>query len=152
MEDQINYLVDTNVWLELLLNQEQAEIVKEFFNTVPSKNLSISDFSLHSIGVILNRLKKIDIFVDYINDLFSIGYVSCLNLETLDNLEISKLITEKKLDYDDSYQAVVSQKYDIQIVTFDVDFKKCGIKTLSPKEAIEKYKKITTVSNKRHIP
>jgi len=142
MENQINYLVDTNIWLESLLDQEQAEIVKKFLDTIPSNNLSISDFSLHSIGVILNRLKKLNVFDDFVNDLFSTGNVACLNLEPIDNLEVSKLIKSKGLDYDDSYQVIVSQKFEIQIVTFDGDFKEKGFKTLSPKEAIEKFKKI----------
>jgi len=142
MENQINYLLDTNVWLELLLDQTQAEIVKELLNFVPSENLYISDFSLHSIGVILHKLRKISIFDDFITDLFSNGNVTCLNIEPLDNLEISKLITSKSLDYDDSYQAIVSRNFNIHLVTFDKDFKKSGVKSISPKEAIEKYKKL----------
>lgn len=141
MENQINYLLDTNIWLERLLDQEHAAIVKKLLDAIPSNNLLISDFSLHSIGVILNRLKKLSVFDDFVNDLFSTGYVTCLNLEPIDNLKISKLIKEKGFDYDDSYQVLVSQKYDIQIVTFDGDFKEKGIKTLSPKEAIEKFKR-----------
>ena len=136
----MNFLVDTNIWLERILEQEQSEIVKEFLNTVPSINLSISDFSLHSIGVILFRLDRINIFDDFINDLFSEGFVTCLSVEPLENLDITKLISKNKLDYDDSYQSVIAQKYNIQIVTFDKDFKKNHIKTLSPNEAIKKYK------------
>ena len=142
MENQINYLVDTNVWLERLLEQEQAETVKEFLDTIPSSKLYLSDFSLHSIGVILDRLEKIEVFNEFINDLFLNNTVACLSIEPYENIEISKLITDKELDYDDAYQAVVSKKYEIEIVTFDKDFKKSGIKTLSPKEALENYKKI----------
>ncbi len=140
MENQINYLVDTNLWLERLLDQEQAETVKEFLDTIPSDNLYLSDFSLHSIGVILDRLEKIALFNNFISDLFLDGNVSCLGIEPLDNIDVSKLITDKNLDYDDAYQVAVSQKYNIEIVTFDKDFKKSGIKTLSPNEALEKYK------------
>jgi len=141
MENQINFLVDTNIWLELLLGQEQVEAVKDFLNTIPSGNLFISDFSLHSIGVILHRLGKIELLDDFVTDLFSVGYVTCLGIDPLDNLEISKLIITKKLDYDDAYQVIVSNKYNALIVTFDKDFKKSGIKSLSPKEATIKYRK-----------
>jgi len=141
MENQINFLVDTNVWLERLLEQEQSELVKEFLEIVPSENLSISDFSLHSIGVILTRLERLNILDKFIHDLFSNGDVSCLSLEPVENINVSNYIKEKKLDFDDSYQFVISKKFDIQIVTFDKDFRKSGIKTLTPKEAIEKFKK-----------
>lgn len=79
MENPINFLVDTNVWLERLLNQEQTDVVKDFLTTIPSENLSISDFSLHSIGVILTRLNEQEVFDVFITDLFSIGLVSCLS-------------------------------------------------------------------------
>jgi len=47
-------LVDTNIFLEILLKQEKSEACKSFL----SKNkgaINISDFTLHSIGVILFR-------------------------------------------------------------------------------------------------
>ncbi len=142
MENPINFLVDTNIWLERLLEQDQSDIVKVFLETIPSENLSISDFSLHSIGVILTKLERFDIFDKFILDLFSNGDVSCLSIKPLENINVANYIKEMSLDFDDSYQFVISQKFEIQIVTFDKDFKKRGIKTLTPKEAIEKFKKM----------
>ncbi len=49
------FLVDTNIWLELLLEQERAGEVRRFLDALPSDQLAISHFSLHSIGVILGR-------------------------------------------------------------------------------------------------
>jgi len=46
------YLVDTNIFLEVILGQEKKEACKNFLNTHIGY-LYISDFSLHSIGVIL---------------------------------------------------------------------------------------------------
>ena len=46
------YLIDTNIFLEVLLTQEKKETCKKFLDE-NIKNLYISDFSLHSIGVIL---------------------------------------------------------------------------------------------------
>ncbi len=141
MEGKMNYLVDTNVWLELLLDQENTNIAKEFFSKIPSANLCITDFSLHSIGVILDRFGKMSLFFDFVNDLFVKGNVSCLGIAPLENIELSRMISEHNLDFDDSYQVIVSQKYSIHFVTFDKDFKKRGIKAISPKEALLMYKK-----------
>lgn len=46
----MNYLVDTNIWLERMLDQERAADVAEFLNRVPADQLCLTDFSLHSIG------------------------------------------------------------------------------------------------------
>jgi uncharacterized protein len=52
------YLVDSNVWLELLLEQERADDVRQFFQVVEARYLSLTEFSLYSIGIILTRLNK----------------------------------------------------------------------------------------------
>ncbi len=57
------YLVDTNIWLERLLDQEKSEVVGKFLDYVSSAQLSITDFALHSIGVILSRMKRRDAFL-----------------------------------------------------------------------------------------
>lgn len=51
------YLVDTNVWLELLLEQAKADEARQFFQGVEAASLAITEFSLYSLGVILTRLK-----------------------------------------------------------------------------------------------
>ena len=42
------YLVDTNIWLERLLEQARAEEVGRFLAQIPSDQLFITDFSFHS--------------------------------------------------------------------------------------------------------
>ena len=70
------YLVDTNVFLEILLGQAKKEYCKRFLDD-NVKDLNISDFSLHSIGVILFRYNKEDIFRRFIQDVLPrIGLLS----------------------------------------------------------------------------
>jgi predicted nucleic acid-binding protein len=52
------YLVDTNIWLERLLEQERWEEVRDFLDAFPSDYFSITDFAFHSIGIALCKLKK----------------------------------------------------------------------------------------------
>ena len=54
----MKYLIDTNVFLEGLLGQEKTKEVEKLFQTISLAQMAITDFSLHSIGVILFRLKK----------------------------------------------------------------------------------------------
>ena len=62
------YLVDTNIFLEILLAQDKSEACKTFLSDHIDE-LAISDFSLHSIGVILFRHKAHDIFSQFIEDM-----------------------------------------------------------------------------------
>ena len=44
----MKYLIDTNIWLEILLEQEKSKEAFEFLSKIDSSYLAISDFSLHS--------------------------------------------------------------------------------------------------------
>ncbi len=52
------YLVDSNVWLELLLDQESAEEVRQFLQKMEVNEISMTEFTLYSIGLITTRFKK----------------------------------------------------------------------------------------------
>ena len=54
------YLLDTNIWLERLLDQERSEEVGQLLTQLSSDEVAITDFSFHSIGVIFNRLGQND--------------------------------------------------------------------------------------------
>lgn len=137
METKVRYLVDTNVWLERLLDQEKSDIASKFLNSTPIDSLFVSDFSIHSIGVILSRLKKYDVLEKFLNDLFVNGQIDLLSLYSVDLLDVIENIKKYKLDFDDSYQYTVAQKFDLTIVTFDKDFNAKGIKKKTPEEVIE---------------
>ena len=66
------------------------------------------------------------------------GGTLLLSLDTVDLLDVITNIQKYKLDFDDSYQFSIAQKYDLTIITFDKDFNVKGIKKNSPDEIIEK--------------
>ena len=138
METKVRYLVDTNVWLERLLDQEKSDIASRFLDLIPTDELFVSDFSIHSIGVILSRLKKFDVFAKFIDDLFVNGQLEQLTLDTIDLIDVTTNIQKYKLDFDDSYQFTIDKKYDLTIVTFDKDFNVKGIKKNTPDEIVDK--------------
>ncbi len=136
METKIRYLVDTNVWLERLLDQEKSAIASKFLDLITTDLLFVSDFSIHSIGIILSKLKKYGVFEKFINDLFINGQIELLSLDSSDLLDVVYSIEKFDLDFDDSYQLTVAQKYDLTIVTFDKDFNKKGIKNKTPDDIV----------------
>jgi len=74
------FLIDTNVFLEVLLGQEKTQICKDFLNN-NSGHIEISDFTLHSIGVILGRYNKINVFQNFINEVVESALVLSLPLD-----------------------------------------------------------------------
>lgn len=130
-------MVDTNVWLERLLDQDKSEIASNFFDSISTEQILISDFSLHSICVILSRFKKLDILEKFLTDLFLNGQIEHVTLNSIDLFDVINNINNFRLDFDDSYQLTISQKFDLTIVTFDKDFNTDGIKKKSPEEVIK---------------
>ena len=61
------YLFDTNIFLEILLSQEKSDDCKKVLSEHIGY-IAISDFTLHSIDVILFRQNKEQIFNNFISD------------------------------------------------------------------------------------
>jgi predicted nucleic acid-binding protein len=114
-------LADTNIFLEILLKQDKKKDCKDFLDS-NAGNVHITDFSLHSIGVICFRYDKEEIFQKFLNDI--LPHVDFL---TLPMDQYSEVIENKKklnLDFDDAYQYTTAKYFDLKIVTMDKDFKK----------------------------
>lgn len=117
------YLFDTNIFLEILLSQEKSSDCKKSL-TDNIDCIFISDFSLHSIGVILFRHKKEKIFNKFMIDVLPKIDIVSLSREAYGKL--SELKNEYNLDFDDSYQCKVAEEMGLTIMTMDKDFERVG--------------------------
>ena len=63
----IMYLIDTNIFLEILLDQVKRGECEKFLSN-NSGQTYISDFSLHSIGVILFRSGREYYYQNFVDD------------------------------------------------------------------------------------
>ena len=115
------FLVDTNIFLEIFLDQIKEENCRIFLNNYIGK-LNITDFSLHSIGIILFKYNKEDIFQKFIEDI--VPNVKLLSLPMEKYIEIINVKKSLNLDFDDAYQYSVAKYYGLKIVTMDKDFEK----------------------------
>ena len=136
MVGRIMFLVDTNIWLEVLLNQEKSLPAYKFLKKMNASNIFISDFSLYSIGIILLRLGKHDILEKFVNDIKNAG-TEVVKLSMDDFSDLIKHSQKYHLDFDDAYQYTLAKKYDIKIVSFDKDFDKTDIKRMEPQELMQ---------------
>jgi hypothetical protein len=116
------WLVDTNIWLELLLEQERASEVRQFLQETPAESLWMTDFSLYSIGIILMRTGKSSLWEDFVSDVVEGAETRLVSLNVEELKHVPALGLQLGLDFDDAYQYVVAEKYDLTLVSFDADF------------------------------
>lgn len=122
MVGRLMYLVDTNVWLETLLEQEREEEARNFLQRTDSVNLFLTDFSLFSIDIILTRLKKDALFQTFLRDTVEESGAMLIRLDT-DGLDrILALRRSVSLDFDDAYQYVAAEAHGLMLISFDADF------------------------------
>jgi len=115
-------LVDTNIFLEVLLNQKNATQARTFLRKSDIHELYVSDFSLHSIILILLRHKAFDLTLRFITDTIHSGSVSVLALPPAELTEVIAAARQHGFDFDDAYQYVLAGRHDLIIVSFDSDF------------------------------
>jgi len=129
------YLVDTNIFLEALLEQQKAKEVRSFFQKVDLGEIFITDLSLHSIGIVLFGLGKLELFNSFLDDMIIDG-IEILSLQP-EGLKLLYNIAQKfKLDFDDAYQYSVADKYNLQLISFDRDFDRTKRKKKEPSEIL----------------
>ena len=116
------YLLDTNIFLEILLQREKSKAAKHLFIANPATDLFITDFSLHSLGVFLFQRKRHETYVRFVKDVIIKTGITVIGLDPEDLLALSEVSIEFHLDFDDAYQYAAAQKYGLQIMSFDADF------------------------------
>jgi predicted nucleic acid-binding protein len=115
----MNSLVDTNIFLEILLNQPNTQRCKDFLQKDPGAGW-ISDFSLHSIGVLLFRRQRADIFRKFTSD--TLPVLTVLSLSSAGYTQVIVARDKYQLDFDDAYQFCVAREHNLAVATQDRDF------------------------------
>jgi uncharacterized protein len=130
------FLVDTNVWLELLLERENAGDVRRFLEQADATLIAISEFSLYSIGIILCRLGKDALFEDFVDDTLEGAVLPRVLLENEDFRQLLAVRRAFGLDFDDGYQYVAAGKQERTIVSYDSDFDRTPRGRKTPAQAL----------------
>ncbi len=115
-------LLDTNIFLEVLLGQDRAEEARSLLLKYDSHDLYISDFSLHSIGLIVFRQKQHAAYRQFLNDMVFTAGIKVSSISAEDMESVIDAAQKFSLDFDDAYQYAVALKYNLTIVSFDKDF------------------------------
>ena len=97
----------------------------------------ITDYSLHSIGLLLFRRKQHEAFRAFTEDILINGGIGLLSL--LPNDMGSVIISSQKfaLDFDDAYQYAIAGRNDAVLVSFDTDFQRTDRGYQTPLEVLQ---------------
>ena len=130
-------IIDSNIFLEVTLNQEKADRCKIFLRKIlTGENIAyLSNFSIDSIvfSMIRNRIdqKQIEIFL---NSLLRYKGLKIYLIKIKDRVNSLKLIEKYDIDYEDALilQSAISTNSE-EIISFDKHFDKVKeIKRVEP--------------------
>lgn len=117
----MNYLVDTNIFLEILLGQAGRKKCEAYLQGEKGAAW-ISDFTLHSIGVLLFRHKRPELFDKFVAD--TLPQFAVLSLSEAGYSNLTEVNTRYGLDFDDAYQFSVARENHLAVATQDKDFQR----------------------------
>ena len=80
--------------------------------------------------------KLFETFKQFLDDLIVTGGTRLLRLSTQDMEIIPTVAQQFGLDFDDAYQYVLADKYDLEIVSFDSDFDRTKKGRKTPNEIL----------------
>ena len=133
------YLLDTNIFLEILLQQEKAEQAKKLITSISPDHLWITDFSTFSIGIMLFNHNRHEDFEKFLQEIFNELGIQTLRLSRKSLNQVKLAAKEFKLDFDDAYQYVTAKTFDLTLVTFDKDFKRTDLSHHTPAEILKEH-------------
>ena len=129
------YLVDTNIFLEVLLSQakkEECEKLLEQFKK--GKKLAVmTDFTVHSIIVTMYSYERLEGLKVFLSSLTSYKGLRIYPTELKNEIRATELTTQNKLDMDDAIQYAIALDANVEaIVSFDKHFNNLKIPRKEP--------------------
>lgn len=129
------YLIDTNIFLEVLLSRARKEECKKFLTALRDGKKSgiVTDFTIHSIIVIMDRLNRPNELKTFLLSLTAYKGLHIHHTTITDEVKATELAVERNLDMDDAiqYSSALSANADA-IVSFDKHFNGLKIPRVEP--------------------
>jgi len=119
------YLVDTNIFLEVMLARQRKNECKAFLKALKegSKNAFVTDFSIYSIMIIMANLSKIGELKILLSSLSAYKGITIYRSRITDMIKAVEMGMERGLDIDDSIQYSSALSLGVKaIVSFDKHF------------------------------
>lgn len=133
------YLIDTNIFLEVLLARSRREVCKSFLREVVNGNREgvVTDFTIHSIIVVMDSLKKLEALKTFLSSLTAYKGLRMLPTSLSIEIEAVKQALSKGLDVDDAVQYSAALSANVEcIVSYDKHFDGLEIPRKIPEELV----------------
>jgi uncharacterized protein len=132
-------LIDSNIFLEFLLNQPRSEESIALMQAIERGDLTayVTSFALHSIEVILDRFDEhlvLDRFLVRVTEAQGLSIYPTSPEEERGAVDVTMRLP---LDFDDSLQYYVATTLNLTLVSFDHDFDRTNIERVEPLQAIK---------------
>ncbi|PIU59908.1 hypothetical protein COS86_01755 [Candidatus Bathyarchaeota archaeon CG07_land_8_20_14_0_80_47_9] len=129
------YLVDTNIFLEVLLSRARKEECKKLLKSLrDGKNSGVvTDFTIHSIIVIMDTLNRLKELKTFLLSLSAYKGLHIYHTTIADEVKATEIAVNQKLDMDDAiqYSSALSTHADA-ILSFDKHFDRAKIPRIKP--------------------
>ena len=133
-------MLDTNIFLEVILDQQRSGEARALLSKVEEHELFLSDYSLHSIGLLLFRRGQHEVFRQFLTDMILGAGIAIIGLSAREMESVIQVAQRFKLDFDDAYQYAVAERYGLTIVSFDADFDRTEKGRKTPKDLLKSKK------------
>lgn len=121
----MSYLIDTNIFLEVMLSRKRKDECKEFLKQVSAGKIRgiLTDFSLYSIMITMVNYKKYQEIRKFLTTLTAYKGLTVYNCTLDDKINCVDIVLNEKLDVDDSMQYASAISLQAKaIVSFDAHF------------------------------
>jgi len=129
-------LLDTNIFLELLLDQKRATDCEELLQLISKgkTEAAVTHFAVHAVEAVIGDPNSLATFLGNLEH--SAG-LSIYDTNLSDEMAAA-LITQKiDLDFDDTLQYYVAKKLGVDaLVSFDKHFDKVDIRRIEPRDLL----------------
>mgnify|MGYP001101272936 CR=1 FL=1 len=129
------YLVDTNIFLEVLLSRTRKEECKKLLRSLKDgkKRGIVTDFTIHSIIVVMDGLNRLNELKTFLLSLLAYKGLHIHHTTITDEVKATEFAVERKLDMDDAiqYSSALSANADA-IISFDKHFDGLNIPRVEP--------------------
>ena len=130
-------LVDTNIVLEVILEQAKAGQARALLEKTEEHEFFLTDYSLHSIGLLLFRKGQHSVFREFFEDMMVHAGMILVSVRVEDMGSVIEAAERFNLDFDDAYQYAAAGKYSLTLLSFDADFDRTERGRETPEEIVQ---------------
>ncbi|MEM5778751.1 MAG: PIN domain-containing protein [Candidatus Aenigmatarchaeota archaeon] len=133
------YLIDTNIFLEVMLSQAKSSECKVFLENVKNGKMKafVTDFSIYSIMLIMSNLSKVSEMKIFLSSLSAYKGLRIYHNRLTDMLKATEIMERKGLDVDDAIQYSAAIASGVKaIVSFDKHFDGLEVPRAEPTQLV----------------